>query len=578
LVIILLVISASAYGQQGIKWQNPEEARFPVVAGQGWHKGLQHFYDRLPAKAEKSVRKPVWRLSQETAGLMIRFRTKASDIYVRYAVGGKLNKPHMPTTGVSGVDLYALNKDGGWQWDGEWSGGFNFGDTVKYHFSSLPHKYTKEYHLYLPLYNSVKWLKIGVPDSSKLTLLPVSPNKPIVVYGTSIAQGGVASRPGMAWTAILGRKLHRPLINLGFSGNGRLEKPVVDLLTELNPEIYVIDCLPNMTRFPDSTIRKRLTNTIRTLRKEKPDIPVLVVEDPHEIKGFLDQKIYGESARVNKVAEHVFAKLKASGEQNIYLLTSDEIGLNIESTVAGLHPNDYGMKLYAQAYAKIIRKILHEPIGKYSTTQPVKQYRSKVYDWNARHRKELKMNNTNPPKIIFLGNSITHYWGGKPKCRLHRGSDSWNKYFKPAGVMNLGFSWDRIENVLWRVYHGELDGYQAKQVLINIGTNNLAFNSDKEIMAGLKLLVEAVKQRQPKAKILMIGIYPRKGGEKRVANLNKKIVRLCGIENINYTDPGVGLLKKSGKIDTSLFIDGRLHPNAKGYRILGKAIAPYLVK
>jgi lysophospholipase L1-like esterase len=76
----------------------------------------------------------------------------------------------------------------------------------------------------------------------------------------------------------------------------------------------------------------------------------------------------------------------------------------------------------------------------------------------------------------------------------------------------------------------------------------------------------------------MIGIYPRKGGEKRVANLNKKIVRLCGMENIIYTDPGVGLLKKSGKIDTSLFIDGRLHPNAKGYRILGKAIAPYLVK
>jgi lysophospholipase L1-like esterase len=556
------------------KWWNPANNSFPVVQGQGWHKGLAHRYDRLPAKAEKTVRKVVWSLSNESAGLWISFRSNAADIRVRYTVGGRLNMPHMPSTGVSGVDLYALNKDGGWQWSG---GKYHFGDTIEYHFQSLKHDYIREYHLYLPLYNNVKWLEIGVPDSSKMTPLPIETVKPIVVYGTSIAQGACASRPGMAWTAILGRRLHRPVINLGFSGNGRLEEPVADLLTELDPEIYVIDCLPNMTGFPGDTTKARLIKTVKTLRERKPDIPVLIVQDADANINSLDTHRDSGYKRVNEVGQSAFAEMKAAGIRDIYFLSSRDIGFGIESTVEGTHPNDYGMEQYAAAYAKKIREILHEPAGDYTTTQPCMQYRSQVYDWEARHRKELEMNKTHPPRIVFLGNSITHYWGGEPYCRIHRGEDSWKKYFEPLGVRNFGFSWDRIENVLWRVYHGELDGYRARQVIMNIGTNNLAYNSDSEIVAGIKLLIGAIKQRQPGASILIIGIYPRKGGEKRVADLNQKIVHLCGNENVDYANPGVGLLDKSGKVVTSLFADGRLHPNAAGYRILAKALQPYLI-
>src|SRR5690606_17753761 len=109
--------------------------------------------------------------------------------------------------------------------------------------------------------------------------LPVSPDKPIVVYGTSIAQGGVASRPGMAWTAILQRNMDRPLINLAFSGNGRLEEPLSNLLGELDPAVYVIDCLPNMGGFDNDTIAARLIKTVSHLKKIRPETPVLIVED-----------------------------------------------------------------------------------------------------------------------------------------------------------------------------------------------------------------------------------------------------------------------------------------------------------
>jgi len=576
-VLFLLTIPfGPARAQQPVsyKWWNPSTTTFPVLEGQGWPKEVETYYDRFPARAKKTVRPVVWHLSQDAAGLVLRFRTNAPEITVRYTVSGALSMPHMSSTGVSGLDLYALNKNGGWEWDG---GYYHFGDTISYHFTGLKHDYEREYHLYLPLYNHVKWMEIGVPDSSTMTPLPVRPDKPIVIYGTSIAQGACASRPGMAWTSILGRRLHDPVINLAFSGNGRLEESVVSLVSELDPKIFVVDCLPNMSGFADDTIGARLVKTVRTLRNLHPDVPVLIVEHADASIGSLDTRRVMTFDRVNHVGDSAFTSMKAEGMQDIYLLTSQEIGLDMESTVEGLHPNDYGMELYAAAYEKKIRQILHEPIGLSSTEKPCIQYRSKVYDWEARHREELELNQKHPPKIVFLGNSITHYWGGQPVCaKIHRGQDSWEKYFKPPGVQNFGFSWDRIENVLWRIYHGELDGYQARQIMMMIGTNNLAFNTDQQIIDGIRLLIRGIKQRQSTAKILIIGIYPRRAEEDRVRRLNEALVRLCGSENVGFANPGVKLTDTLGKTNESLFVDG-LHPNEKGYQILAKALQPYLV-
>lgn len=580
---LMLSIQVLAQNSQYV-WWNPQTTTFPVVEGQAWPKELKSPYDRLQGRAEKQVRDVVWNLSNQSAGLMIRFRANSSEIKIRYAVGGKHALPHMPATGVSGVDLYAISSDGDWRWC---AGKYAFGDTITYDFKNLApndnyHKHGREYRLFLPLYNSVKWLEIGTPEGSEFTPLAVRPDKPIVIYGTSIAQGACASRPGMAWTSILSRKMDRPLINLGFSGNGRLEKEVVDLLGEIDAKVYVLDCLPNLIIRPDSKlgltteeIQKRVTSTVTALRQKRPDVPIVLAEHA----GYTDEDINPQSkhyyAEVNEVLKEAFAALKSKGFQNIYLIPKEDFGQTYESTVDGTHPTDLGMLQYANGYEKHLRKVLHEPSGEVSTSRPITQMRElHNYDWEKRHSEIMELNRKAPPSTVVIGNSITHFWGGMPKGPRATGESSWTGTFGKSAV-NMGYGWDRVENVLWRIYHGELDGFSARQIFVNIGTNNLGINTDEEIVQGWKLLIEAIQYRQPKAQLVMMGIYPRRQQEPRVASLNEKLLQLTGDFNVMFLNPGNVFLKQDGKIDESLFSDG-LHPNEKGYELLGKAIKPFV--
>lgn len=583
LFFIFLVLNNSFSFSQTtqITWWNPVSSQFPVIEGQAWPDQVKNRYDRLPARTEKLVREQVWDLSTQSAGLMIRFRANSGEIKIRYQVGGKLSLPHMPSTGVSGVDLYAISNDGEWRWC---AAKYAFGDTITYNFKNIDpvdqnHKLGREYRLFLPLYNNVKWLEIGVPDGARFEALPVRPDKPIVVYGTSIAQGACASRPGMAWTSILSRKMDDPLINLGFSGNGRLEKEVIDMVSEIDAKIFVLDCLPNLVasvKISLVEVKARILNAVRDLRKKHNSTPILLAE--HD--GYTDEAINSVSRKnyqeVNTVMKEAFAQLKSEGIKDIYLIPKEDFQQDIETMVDGTHPTDLGMMRYAEAYEKHIRKILHEPTGAFATTKPCTQLRElNNYDWETRHREILTLNKTEKPNTVVIGNSITHFWGGLPKGPRATGEDSWNKTFGMTGVRNMGYGWDRIENVLWRVYHGELDGYSAKKIFVNIGTNNLQWNKDGEILEGWKLLIEAIKFRQPDADLMMVGIYPRREQEDRVRKLNVELKQLVKTMNVNFVDPGLVLAAKNGKIDETLFSDG-LHPNASGYAILGKAFEPFV--
>lgn len=584
-IVILLSLcffNAASFAQTtaAYKWLNPAAADYPVIEGQAWPKETASAYDRFPARAEKDLNPNVWNISHSSAGLYIKFKTDASNLVIRYKVKGDLAMSHMPATGVSGLDLYVLDPNGKWCLA---PGSFSFKDTITYRYSnikvssSFPGR-SYEYRLFLPLYNAVSWLEVGVPAGNAFNFMPLSKEKPVLVYGTSIAQGGCASRPGLAWTAILQRALDRPLVNLGFSGSGLLEKSVIDLMTEVDAKIYVLDCMPNLTSFPDQEIEKRLLASVQSLTEKHPLVPILLVEHSEgNVDGLLDTGKNAGYNRVNKVLNQAYSKLIAAGTKNVYLLTNKEIGFDINSTVDGLHPNDVGMEKYAGAYEKTIRAIINESTGRYSTTVPVVQSRDGYYDWRNRHSEILTLIKTDPPKIVCLGNSILNYWGGIPKAPLARGADSWDKYMAPLGVKNFGFGWDHVENVLWRVYHEEIDGFKADKVMIMIGTNNLAANNDEEIIEGLKMLIQAVKVRQPATEILLSGLLPRREQEKRIAVLNNTISMLAAQTRACFINPGKILLNHAGKVDELLFGDG-LHPNEVGYQKLAIALLPYLKK
>jgi lysophospholipase L1-like esterase len=505
---------------------------------------------------------------------MLRFRANAGEIKVRYVVEGRQALPHMPATGVSGLDLYAISSDGDWRWC---TAKYAFGDTIEYHFRNIEpndnyHKLGREYRLYLPLYSPVKWMEIGVPEGSLFTPLAVRSDKPIVIYGTSIAQGACASRPGMAWPTILSRKLDHPLLNLGFSGNGRLEPEVLSMINEIDATVFILDCLPNLVNpedYPLDTVYTRVLNAVKMIRQKHPATPIVLAEHA----GYTDEAINPSSRKrysvVNEVIQKAYAQLRAEGVMYLYLIPKSDFGQDIETMVDGTHPNDLGMMRYAQGYEKSLRNILREPQGEVSTTRPIIQMREPGnYDWEARHREILRMNRENPPSVVLIGNSITHYWGGLPKGPIARGAESWKETFEPRNTLNMGYGWDRIENVLWRVYHGELDGYKAKQIYVMIGTNNFQLNSNEEILTGWRMLIEAIKLRQPEATLTMVGVYPRQQQENRVRDLNLQLAQLTQDMKVKYLDAGKILLKSDGTINEALFTDG-LHPNTEGYNRLG---------
>lgn len=568
--LLLLLLIGSLHTQAQIKWSNPLDQPFPVIRGRAWHNEQQRTYARLPLKAKNLVNKAVWNLSQQSAGLSIAFYSNSPEIKIKYTVTGGRSMAHMPATGVSGVDLYATDRNGRSRWC---AAKYSLGDTLVYTYDGLTYEDASnkgyEYTLFLPLYNSVSFLEIGVKDNASISFIPVSEEKPLVVYGTSIAQGACASRPGMAWINIINRTMEHPVVNLGFSGSGKLEKELFELLAETDAKLYIIDCMPNMISPADTAvIAERILTGIKTLRTRN-QAPVLLVEHSGYMNEYTSDRAEASYRASNRQLRKAYNTLMQQ-EPDIYYLTKEEIGLSMDAMVEGVHPSDLGMQQYADSYVKKIREILKEETGTESTCIPCKQQRD-PYDWQARHEQILKLNRTDSPEAVIIGNSIVHYWAGEPLAHQQRGKHAWSRLFQGTKVHNLGFGWDKIENVLWRIYHGELDGYEAKNIFMLIGTNNLQFNTDHEIIEGIVFTAKAIRERQPSAKLHVIGILPRKGQEQRIAHINTELQQELVKSNAIYIDLTPFLTKRDGRIDESLFGDG-LHPNEKGYKKIAEAL------
>jgi hypothetical protein len=315
---------------------------------------MKRFYDRLPAKAESVVRDAVWNLSRDSAGMLVRFKTDSPEIHVRYQLfRERLAMSHMPATGVSGVDLYGRDAAGTWRWAAV---ARPTAQGVKAKLIDGLDGSEREYTLYLPLYNGIDSLQIGVPTGVKFQPIAPRKKKPIVFYGTSITHGACASRPGMPHPAILGRRLNLPIINLGFSGNGKMEAEVGSLLCELSAAAYVIDCLPNM----DGTqVSERAVPLVRQLREAQPEAPIILVEDRTFTNAWIRESRRQHHAQSRAQLRKAFGQLQKSGTSELYYLEGENLlGKDSEGATDGSHPSDLGFMRQADAFEPILREVL----------------------------------------------------------------------------------------------------------------------------------------------------------------------------------------------------------------------------
>lgn len=326
-----------------------------TIEGQAWSDTKSDF-DRFPARAEELVRPDAWNLSQQSAGIMARFSTDATTIHARWTLtSASLAMGHMPSSGVSGLDLY-VRSEGRWRW---LANGIPTGQTSSLALIENLPKGKRDYLLYLPLYNGVTSVELGIAKEDSIAAAndrPLDLQKPIVFYGTSITQGGCASRPGMVHTAILGRRFNRPVINLGFSGNGRMETEVVELINEIDAVVYVLDCLPNIEA---EEVLARTKLCVDILRTDHPETPILLVEDRTYSNSYLRafRKERNQSSRA--ALRKVFDELKAAGDENLYYLEGEHLlGDDDEGTVDSSHPTDLGFWRQAGVFEETLKPIL----------------------------------------------------------------------------------------------------------------------------------------------------------------------------------------------------------------------------
>lgn len=320
-----------------------------VIVGKGWNEGIGP-YRRLRDAAEGKVPASVWSLSAHTAGLAVEFETDSDWLGLRWTLtSANLSMPHMPATGVSGIDLYCRDEQRGWLYmrNARPTGKTN---TFEIDTSNASSK-MRRYMIYLPLYNGVESLEIGISAGKRFAQKENSKARPILYYGTSIAQGGCASRPGMAFTAILQRRLDREIVNLGFSGSGKMEPVMADFIAQIDASVFVIDCLWNLSGTDPDTIEQRVVNLGRALRKAHPDTPILFVEQSH-FKGPFP-------TAASKTQRKGIERLRKEGVGNIHVIAGDDLlGKDGDGTVDGCHPNDLGMARHAEALLPVLKSLI----------------------------------------------------------------------------------------------------------------------------------------------------------------------------------------------------------------------------
>ena len=309
-------------------------------------------FQRLPQQHKYGLRKEVWDLSQNSAGVSVSFTTDSSELQVIWSIMNDLRMNHMTDVGIKGIDLYQ-KINGAWHY---LSTGIPTGKSNEQFLFRELSKESREYRLHLPLYDTVTSLKIGIDDGSRFEIIK-NKNKPIIFYGTSITQGGCATRPGIAYTNIISRSLGIECINLGFSGNGHLEMAVASIISGSKAKLYVIECMANVDL---DMIRKNTMPLIDCLRSNKSSQTEHIVfcEEAINDKWHPDKVSIESKNRKNIELHKQVEYAKSKGYENLHIIS--QVGLideDTEATVDGVHYNDLGFERHAKHLIRSLQEL-----------------------------------------------------------------------------------------------------------------------------------------------------------------------------------------------------------------------------
>ena len=350
-LLVILMASFFSQAQTPIQFHPINEL---TILGRSFP--AQTIYRRLPDSLESMVSKPVWKLSTNSAGIAIYFESNSKQISAKWKTGSTTSFPHVAATLVKGLDLYALD---GNQW---YYVGIGRPSNPIYQDASIIKGLDgrlRQYLMYLPDYETTDSLLIGIDSNAIIKNVANSvfaKKKPIVFYGTSIVQGASAMRSGMAYPAIIERKLQTETINLGFSGNGLLDSMLAVVMSHVDASCYVIDCGPNLSA---QQAAQRTLPFLRQLRKLSPNTPILLVEQIEYPTARFVATVEEKIKAINQNFFKAFDTLKNEGDKNIFYLPSKGIiGDDGEATVDGVHLTDLGFFRIADAIIKKLNQIL----------------------------------------------------------------------------------------------------------------------------------------------------------------------------------------------------------------------------
>lgn len=315
-------------------------------------------FTRLPDSLKTKIRKELYDLGTNTAGLFIRFSSDAKKMKVKWNSTYNLEMNHMAPSGIRGFDVYTLMDDGHWEFVSPARPVVNKKSCTATVFSNMKPG-MREYMMFFPLYDGADSLYIGVDSAAVIEMPKVDlpkREKPVVIYGTSITQGACASRPGMCHTNMLVRDLNREVYNLGFSGNGRFDLEVAEVMVSIDAGLYVIDCLANNKV---DEIKKKVGPFFQYLRAHRPEVPILFVESPMFPGYMFDMDEENTLKEKNAALREYYEKLKKQDVKNIYyfeakdILTEDRQG-----TVDGYHFTDLGFYRYEKNILPVIEALI----------------------------------------------------------------------------------------------------------------------------------------------------------------------------------------------------------------------------